>query len=145
MEKKQISRTYQYDPLNRLVSVSGNNERTRVYTYDPAGNRTMTTILEPGEVSPPVPQPGPGAAVPPPAPIPALSPHEVRNAATTSTCPGCGRPIVPGNKFCRSCGAPVGATAPVTPGPPSPAVCTGCGNPIRPGAKFCAKCGKKLT
>ncbi len=50
MEKKQISKKYQYDPLNRLVSVTEKDDRTQVYTYDPTGNRTMTTILESGRV-----------------------------------------------------------------------------------------------
>jgi len=130
------------------VSASGKDESTRLYTYDPAGNRTMTTIPGPGDISPSEPQTGPGAAMPPPpAPIPSPTPHHVRDAATTSTCPGCGRPIVPGKKFCRNCGAPVSVPAPAAPATtvPLPPACTACGNPLRPGAKFCGKCGKKLT
>ena len=148
MEKKQISRTYQYDVLNRLVSVTNKGDLTRTYSYDPAGNRTMTTLLESGETPHHMPQSGSGAAVPPSAPIPGPSPQQIQNVASTTTCPGCGKSMVSGSKFCGNCGAPISTSPPPSPSapvPPSPAVCVGCGNPIRPGAKFCRKCGRKLS
>lgn len=36
--------TYQYDSLNRLVGVAYADGRSIAYAYDPAGNRTRTTV-----------------------------------------------------------------------------------------------------
>jgi|WetSurMetagenome_2_1015567.scaffolds.fasta_scaffold14871_2 YD repeat-containing protein len=135
MEKKQISKKYQYDPLNRLVSVTEKDGCTQVYTYDPGGNRTMTTILESRRAPPASLKTGPEAPIPP-------------SPAAQQLCGNCSNPVKPGKRFCSNCGAPVN-----TPAQPAPAaavsqqspVCTTCGNPIKPGAKFCGKCGRKLT
>lgn len=65
-------------------------------------------------------------------------------------CPGCGAPLKPTNRFCRSCGRPVAhaeaRSALTQPAPENnPArVCPKCGGEVRPGVKFCRNCGQKL-
>jgi len=56
-------------------------------------------------------------------------------AAEELVCPGCGILLVPGARFCSSCGT---AVAPPTAG------CPGCGAPVQSGDRFCASCGRGL-
>jgi len=52
--------------------------------------------------------------------------------AAQERCPLCGHPTVPGDAFCRGCGAP--RTAPA---------CPQCGAPRRPTDTFCGRCGER--
>ena len=126
---------YTYDGRNRLSSVRYENGMVMTYKYDPVGNLIACNVSS-----------QPEAAIIDSSPSP--SPQPVQTVATTSTCPGCGKPVTPGKKFCSNCGAPVSAPAPavpVTAVSPQSLVCTACGNPIKPTAKFCGKCGRILT
>ncbi|MBM4451842.1 MAG: hypothetical protein FJ013_01810 [Chloroflexi bacterium] len=49
-----------------------------------------------------------------------------------SKCSHCGAPSAPGQRFCQSCGALLGAN------------CAFCGVPLRPGLKFCTNCGAPM-
>lgn len=60
-------------------------------------------------------------------------------------CQECGRPLSEGSKFCKACGAPVGATAPGRQGAPVPNECPFCKAALKPNARFCATCGNSLT
>ena len=53
-------------------------------------------------------------------------------AAEELVCPTCGALLVPGARFCGSCGAAVEDT------------CPGCGAPVQSGDRFCASCGRGL-
>ena len=48
-------------------------------------------------------------------------------------CSVCGEPIVPGAKFCLSCGASLKK------------VCPNCGAALENKAKFCLECGTKIS
>jgi len=70
-----------------------------------------------------------------PEPAPAAAPSaptrpETAPPASTDTCPSCGDPIDPNEKFCDKCGRKVR--------------CPKCGDPISEGEKFCNSCGEKL-
>jgi len=52
--------------------------------------------------------------------------------AAQERCPSCGHPTLPGDAFCRGCGA---ARAPLT--------CPSCGGPRTPTDTFCGKCGQR--
>lgn len=64
-------------------------------------------------------------------------------------CQNCGAPVLPGDKFCTSCGKPVKVQA-NTPVPQtnqdlgSDRLCLGCGEPLVPGDKFCTICGRPV-
>ena len=135
MKDSPVKINYTYDGRNRLTSVRYENGIVMTYRYDPVGNLTACNVSSQHEA----------AAV---NSSPSRSPQPVQTVATTSTGPGCGKPVAPGKKFCSNCGTPVSAPAPATPltaAPPPSSVCTACGNPIKPGAKFCGKCGRILT
>lgn len=135
MKDSPVKINYTYDSRNRLTSVRYENGILMTYRYDPVGNLIACNVSS---------QPGAAAIDSSPSP----SPQPFQTVETPSTCPGCGKPLTPGKKFCSNCGTPVSVpapAAPVTAPPPPSLVCTECGNPIKPGAKFCAKCGKKLT
>ena len=55
---------------------------------------------------------------------------------TAILCPTCGRPNVPGAKFCDACGKPMQLPA---------ALCPSCKTPNGPGARFCSACGKPMA
>jgi predicted nucleic acid-binding Zn ribbon protein len=55
------------------------------------------------------------------------------------TCPKCGRPATPEDKFCASCGAPLPAAVPVA------RLCPRCGRPFEADDRFCAGCGQSLA
>ena len=129
MKDSPVKINYTYDGRNRLTSVRYENGIVITYRYDPVGNLIACNVSS---------QPEAAAIDFSSSP----SPQPVQTVATPSTCPGCGKPIAHGKKFCSGCGAPVSAPAPAT---PPLSVCTACGNPLRPGAKFCGKCGRKLT
>jgi len=59
----------------------------------------------------------------------------------STPCPKCSALVPAGNRFCPSCGNPMGAPAPVAQGPP----CPKCGQPTTPGVKFCPNCGASLA
>ena len=110
-----------------------------------SGERSGKRIQEnhtPVPFSSPHPAPVPGSVTPPESheepPAPA------RHAENQSSCPSCGKPIIPGKKFCGTCGAKIeGDTKPAAVPPPQP-VCPTCGKPIIPGKKFCGTCGAKI-
>jgi predicted RNA-binding Zn-ribbon protein involved in translation (DUF1610 family) len=54
-------------------------------------------------------------------------------------CPACGRPAVPEDKFCATCGL----VLPTAAGPASLA-CPHCGKPFAAGDRFCTGCGRPL-
>jgi YD repeat-containing protein len=141
MEKKQITRQFQYDPLNRLLSISVKDDYTRVYTYDSAGNRLSVTGA--GKPMPIVPVTG---TVPAEPGVQKTRPPLVH--AGQHRCGNCGTPTPHGKKFCSSCGAPVGATMPIAPVSPAlpqtPSVCPGCGSPVKSGIQYCGDCGRRL-
>ena len=56
-----------------------------------------------------------------------------RAAVPNGACAQCGTPIVAGAKFCRGCGASLGAT------------CAACGTPIAADSKFCRRCGAPVA
>lgn len=61
------------------------------------------------------------------------------------SCPGCGKQLAPGSKFCGGCGTKVGAAAPspiAASGRPS---CPHCQAVLKPNARFCGKCGRQLS
>jgi len=60
----------------------------------------------------------------------------VYNQGPSQPCPKCSAMVPAGNRFCPSCGAPMGA-APAAGGPP----CPKCGQPVPAGVKFCPNCG----
>ena len=66
--------------------------------------------------------------------------------ASSSSCPRCGAPVQPGNKFCMTCGAPLtGIEKPQPkPEPQRAPVCPECGAPVDPSFKFCMTCGHRL-
>jgi uncharacterized OB-fold protein len=60
-------------------------------------------------------------------------------------CPSCGKTVLPGAKFCGSCGAKIAGDTKTSPAPSSRPVCPSCGQPVSPGAKFCGSCGHRLS
>lgn len=58
-------------------------------------------------------------------------------------CVSCGSVLLPGAKFCRSCGNPVVAISPHEPDPPSKGrqSCVACGSVVPDEARFCRGCG----
>lgn len=66
------------------------------------------------------------------------------------TCPTCGAPNDPVNRFCEQCGArlePSGPVPSVSVAPPVAAsqTCPNCGAQVLPGQMFCEECGTSLT
>jgi predicted amidophosphoribosyltransferase len=59
----------------------------------------------------------------------------------TATCSACGRAAVPGGRFCRGCGQPLGAVSPDEPNPPAQRTCASCGTTLVADARFCHHCG----
>lgn len=77
-------------------------------------------------------------------------------APTQHTCARCGEVNPEANRFCHSCGNPLGQPAPAAPAPapapvpvPAPApvavVCSRCRGVADPGADFCKFCGARLS
>lgn len=60
---------------------------------------------------------------------PVVKPDERLLHLPNNACSQCGEPMAAADKFCRSCGAGLGAR------------CTSCGAPIASDNKFCAQCG----
>lgn len=60
-------------------------------------------------------------------------------------CPSCGRPVIPGNNFCGSCGASISIPTKPEPGTPGSQKCQKCGSPVTPEKKFCGSCGAPLS
>jgi hypothetical protein len=59
-----------------------------------------------------------------------------QQAQRERTCPGCGTENEPETKFCRECGAKLGAPAAV--------FCPQCGAECGPGRRFCGECGAPI-
>lgn len=60
----------------------------------------------------------------------------------SDACPGCGRTVVPGGKFCRGCGRPLVQDAVQAPQTASARpVCGYCATPLVQDAHFCHQCG----
>jgi YD repeat-containing protein len=140
-EPVKISRIYTYDAENQLTSVTYENGVVVSYTYDKAANRlSVTSSGRPGQAAL---VPETVAGVPKAQTAEPLPVH-----AAQQLCRNCGTPLVPGNRFCSGCGAPVRTAMPAAPGAPSasqtPSVCPSCGSPVKPGTKFCGDCGRHL-
>jgi YD repeat-containing protein len=141
-EPVKISRRYTYDAENQLTSVTYENGIVVSYTYDKAGNRLSVTSSDMlGQAAPvmeTVPR-EPKKITAKPLPV---------HTSQQQLCRNCGTPMIPGNKFCSICGAPVNPAVPAAPGAPAatqtPSVCPSCGSPIRAGIKFCGDCGRHL-
>jgi hypothetical protein len=70
-------------------------------------------------------------------------PHQAPPGATSGMlCPACGKPLIPGNTFCGSCGARIDEER--KPAPALSPVCPSCGKPVITGKKFCGSCGAKI-
>jgi hypothetical protein len=61
-------------------------------------------------------------------------------AVGTIACSSCGRPMLPGTKFCPNCGAGSVATATAT----MARSCSSCGAENQAAAKFCKECGRPV-
>ena len=62
-------------------------------------------------------------------------------AGPSQQCSKCGTLVPAGNRFCPSCGNPMGAAPAAAGGPP----CPKCGQPTPSGVKFCPNCGASLA
>jgi hypothetical protein len=63
-----------------------------------------------------------------------------------STCPGCGALVLPGPRFCETCGCDLSVSSGAPGGAPRPtASCPRCGEAAQPGARFCGSCGGGLA
>jgi len=75
-----------------------------------------------------------------------VKPHPLRTKQAVEgkgvSCPSCKAVNPAPTKFCRSCGAALGASQAAVP-PPS-ATCQACGKPLTPSAKFCTACGVRV-
>ena len=58
---------------------------------------------------------------------------QVQHKVSSPACARCGEAYSPADKFCRRCGAPLGAPA-----------CANCGMAIQPEWKFCKQCGAPI-
>ena len=96
----------------------------------PKSEPEPTSMLEPS------PDPEPATE-----PLPEASASESASEAapTIMTCPFCGAPRKPTDKFCMKCGHKLDPLASA-----SELVCPSCGAPRKPSDKFCMKCGAKL-
>ncbi len=56
-------------------------------------------------------------------------------------CANCGNELMPGKKFCTSCGTPVPTQECEPKAKPMTMRCSNCGNELLPGKKFCTACG----
>lgn len=94
--------------------------------------------------------PPPAPAVPPPPAKPATALPRPRAAPLPlagATCPNCGAPLSPGQRFCGECGAavePPRAEAPKQQFYTKP-ICPNCGIEYEKGKKFCRECGSALV
>ena len=61
-----------------------------------------------------------------------------------SVCPSCGAEVRPGAKFCGSCAAPLGQSAPSTPASVATTICVNCGAEAKADTRFCKSCGKAV-
>ncbi len=71
--------------------------------------------------------------------------REIEQLEGTVPCPGCGKAVPIGSKFCSSCGTavPAPAPAPAAPSAVQP-ICPFCGQALTADSMFCASCGNKL-
>jgi hypothetical protein len=60
-----------------------------------------------------------------------------KEAESATRCPSCGNQNPEGTKFCRGCGAKLGASP--------KAFCTACGTELLAGARFCGSCGAQQS
>ena len=60
------------------------------------------------------------------------------------SCPGCGKQLAPGSKFCGGCGTKIGTVASSLTAAPSQNNCPRCQAVLKPNARFCGKCGHQL-
>jgi hypothetical protein len=67
----------------------------------------------------------------------AVAARVVALAAGGITCPRCGQPAGPDDRFCGRCGAPLPEAA-------AESLCPNCGRPVEAGDQFCAGCGQPL-
>jgi serine/threonine protein kinase len=87
-------------------------------------------------------------------PLPVPSPRVTGGRGPTPmvTCAKCGAPNVPQQRFCTTCGTPLGTGAVAVPRKPAPAIggpeswvtCPACHQPNRAIDRFCTSCGNSL-
>jgi YD repeat-containing protein len=134
ISKSRVNKSYQYDEMDRLVSVTFENGRQIVYNYDAAGNRVSTFPFSVQEK--PISEPVLMGKMPLPPPV-----YPVPQPALQTTCPNCHAAVDPGARFCPQCAAPL--TTQVQPSPPTPIkkFCPKCGKARQGSRQFCASCG----
>ena len=123
--QSRVEKSYSYDEMDRLISVTYEDGKQVVYSYDAAGNRTKVSLLSAGEKSVVTPKQLEGTFSPPPPlqPPPQRAQQPMSQPATQAACPICHTSVEPGALFCHRCGAP--RVAP--PQPPRP-FCPSCGH-----------------
>lgn len=122
--KTNVNKTYQYDELDRLISVTFENGKQIFYSYDVAGNRTLVSSSKPTE-----------PLITPERPNMPITPVFPEQQVTCSTC---GSVIPAGSQFCNRCG---GQIQPAVPKSVQQRFCPKCGAVRRENKLFCAKCG----
>ncbi len=64
--------------------------------------------------------------------------------ASGRSCPACGKPAAPEDKFCAACGAALPSQRAPANDVAATLACSACGQPYQPGDRFCAGCGQTL-
>ncbi len=135
ISKSRVNKSYQYDEMDRLVSITFENGKQIVYHYDAAGNRVSTSPFSAYEklISEPVQT---RQTMPPPPPV-----YPLPQPVQQTTCPNCHAVVNPGARFCPQCATPL--TTQVQPSPPTPIkkFCPKCGKARQGSRQFCASCG----
>lgn len=77
-------------------------------------------------------------------PVPFQQPASPSSTAEV-VCPSCGKPVLPGKKFCGNCGAPAEPLVTMKPPDSSRMMCPKCEILVAPGKKFCGRCGTPVV
>jgi YD repeat-containing protein len=114
-EIRYITRTYKYDSLDRLISLSAGGSEPEQFEYDPSGSLISRSS--------------------PAAPIPSM----------TVVCTACGTSVGSTKQFCLNCGANIADQQKAKHAVSAPTTCPQCGIAVTPGKKFCNSCGGKIS